>query len=103
MTKPDMLLTEQEIEYRESDRLAHLGAFLMRHGTRRRITVNARLTAEEKEEAVAFLLDHLAQTPERTTDAYLWVRDRGSSRSVKPRKRMRVIKGRSFKFRHQCV
>lgn len=65
-------LAQQGIEYRESTKLTNLGGFLMARGNRRRVTLSAQLTDDEKRRGLVYLLDKLAEASEQT-GIYLWM------------------------------
>ena len=60
------------LEYRESDRLRHIGGFLITYGSQCRVVLSASLPDGEKEHGLKYLLVRLADTPIGETGVYLW-------------------------------
>lgn len=64
-----------DIDYRESNDMTLLGGFLMTFKNQRRITINARLTEEEKAQGLAHMLEYLERVGDTQVIMYLWTAD----------------------------
>ncbi|MDW8326739.1 MAG: hypothetical protein RMK99_09245 [Anaerolineales bacterium] len=60
------------VEHDESDRLTHIGGFLLTYRTFGSITLAARLNHDEKVRGTGVLLQRLATIPPGRSTSYLW-------------------------------
>jgi len=60
------------IEHCESERLSHIGGFLMTYDDLSCITISTHLTDTDKARGRAVLRHHLVQTPTGTSGTVLW-------------------------------
>lgn len=67
-------ISTPNIDYRESENFTNLGGFLMVSSIRRRVTMSARLTDEEKQRGLLHLLDQLNAAGGKV-GVYLWMND----------------------------
>jgi hypothetical protein len=68
----ELLQTLANTRNRESERLRHIGGFLMTYGSQCRVVLSADLPDGEKERGLKHLLVRLADTPIGETGMYLW-------------------------------
>lgn len=60
------------VEHEESERITHIGGFLLTHRTFGSITLAAQLTPDEKTRGTRVLLQRLASIPVGRFSSYLW-------------------------------
>lgn len=60
------------VELDESERLTHIGGFLLTHRSFSSITLASQLTPDEKARGIEILLQRLAATPIGRSSSYLW-------------------------------
>ena len=60
------------VEHHESERLTHIGGYLMTYRDSGRITLSTQLTAADKARARSQLLEQLSKTPVGTSGVLLW-------------------------------
>jgi len=60
------------VEHNESDRLTHIGGFLMTYRTFGSITLATQLSLDEKTRGTRILLERLVTIPLGRSSSYLW-------------------------------
>jgi len=60
------------VEHEESERLTHIGGFLMSYRTFGSITLATQLSLDEKTRGTRILLERLATIPLGRSSSYLW-------------------------------
>jgi hypothetical protein len=60
------------VEHSESERLTHIGGYVMTNSDHSKVTLSTQLSPQEKARGQIRLLEYLAQTATNTSGIFLW-------------------------------
>lgn len=64
-----------DLDHQETQALSEVGAILVVYGSQRRLTLNAHLSQEDKDRALAYMRDRLGELVEGQPALHVWLPD----------------------------